>query len=237
MAKTFKLGVKYKKMNQYQLSASIICADLGNLTAQVKLLDKAGIDYIEVDVMDGIFVPRYGLPPEIIRQIRTTSSTPIIAHMMVQNPESYIEVFIEAGADMIIVHLEPLQHIHRVIKTIKDQGAKVGVAINPATPLSVLDYILDDIDLVMLMGINPGIVGHKLIKSTYKKIVDLKEKLSEYPNIKIQIDGGVNLESGPKMVKLGADILVCGTSTIFNPPQKVDQKTKEFRQIIDNYEK
>lgn len=223
-------------MNKYQLSASIICADLGNLTDQVKLLDKAGIDYIEVDVMDGVFVPRYGLPPEIVNQIHSISTVPIAVHMMVQNPENYIETFIEAGANMIIVHLEPLQHIDRVIKAIKDNGAKVGVAINPATPLSVLDYILDDVDLVMLMGINPGIVGHKLIKSTYKKIVDLKKKLSEYTNIKIEIDGGVNFESGPKMLKLGADILVCGTSTIFNPPQKVDQKIKEFRQIIDNYE-
>lgn len=219
----------------YQLSASIICADFGNLNSQIRLLEKARIDSIEVDVMDGIFVPRYGLPPEVINQIRSISALPIIVHMMVQNPESYIKKFVDAGANTIIVHLEPLQHINRVLKMIKDYGVKVGVALNPATPLHILDYILNDVDLVMLMGINPGIIGHKLIGSTFKKITDLKDSISKYPHIQIGIDGGVNFESGPKMIKLGVDILVCGTSTIFDQPKKVDQGVKKFRNIIDKY--
>lgn len=218
---------------KYQLSASIICADLLNLEREVKLLEKGKIDRIHFDVMDGVFVPRYGLPPEVLKFIHTQTNIPITVHMMVQYPEPYIDIFKGSGADTIAFHIEPVKHIHRVIQKIKARGMKAGVALNMATPLNCLDYILPDLDLVMLMAINPGIVGHKLIPQAYEKISDLKEKLTEYPDVLIEIDGGVTPESAPKMIKNGADILVCGNSTIFKPNVPVDQRIKELRNAID----
>lgn len=218
---------------KYQLSASIICANFLTLKEQIRLLEKGEIDYIHFDVMDGIFVPRYGLPAEILKDIHSISSIPITVHMMVQDPEDYVKVFTDAGAKTLVFHLEPVYHIHRTIKLIKDHGVKVGVALNPATSLTNLEYILEDIDLVMLMAINPGIVGDKLIESVLGKIAKLKSKLSEYPHIKIEIDGGVTFESAPEMVKRGADILVCGNSTIFRKGEKIDKKIQHLRRTID----
>lgn len=218
----------------YQLSASIICADLLNLEKEVDLLNIGKIDRIHFDVMDGVFVPRYGLPPEILKQIHSKKNIPITVHMMVQDPESYIEVIAKAGANALVFHIEPVFHVSRVLKKIKDAGMKAGVALNPATPLSVLDYVLSDVDLIMLMAINPGIVGHKLIPETLGKISDLKNKLKNYPDIKIEIDGGVTFESAPQMIKNGADILVCGNSTIFKPDERVDQKIKKLREAISD---
>lgn len=219
---------------KYQLSASIICADLLNLEGEVELLKKGKINRIHFDVMDGVFVPRYGLPPEVLKFIHTETSIPITVHMMVQDPEPYIEVFKNSGADTIAFHVEPVKHVHRVIQKIKSSGMKAGVALNLATPLNCLDYILPDLDLVMLMAINPGIVGHKLIPQAYKKISDLKEKLTEYPDVLIEIDGGVTPESAPKMIKNGADILVCGSSTIFKLNESIDKKIKELRKVIED---
>lgn len=219
-------------MKNYQLSASIICADLLNLQHEIKSLEKAKIDRIHFDVMDGIFVPRYGLPPEMVKSIKSVSNIPITIHLMVQDPEPYIDVFAKAGADTFAFHIEPVFHANRVIKKILDSGMKAGVALNPATPLTILDYVLSDIDLVMLMAINPGILGHKLIPSMLEKIKDLKKILNDYPNIKIEIDGGVTLESAPKMVKNGADILVCGSSTIFKPEERVDKRIRDLRRMI-----
>ncbi len=219
---------------KYQLSASLICAKLIVLKEEIKLLEKGGIDRIHFDVMDGIFVPRYGLPPEILKEIHQVTKIPVTVHMMVQDPEPYIEIFKSSGADTISFHVEPVKHIHRVIQKIKSSGMKAGVSLNLATSLSNLDYILEDLDLVMLMAINPGIVGHKLIPQVYQKIADLKNKLAKYPYIKIEIDGGVTFESAPKMIKTGADILVCGSSTIFNQAYPVDKKIKELRQVLNN---
>ncbi len=217
---------------KYKLSASIICADLLNLKKEVGLLKKGKIDRIHFDVMDGIFVPRYGLPPEVLKFIHTESNIPITVHMMVQDPEPYIDIFKNSGADAIVFHVEPVKHIHRVIEKIKMSGMKAGVALNLATPLTCLDYILEDLDLVMLMAINPGIVGHKLIPQVYKKIADLKDKLVDYPKVEIEIDGGVTPESAPKMIKNGADILVCGNSTIFKQDREIEKRIKQLRQVI-----
>lgn len=223
-----------KTLKKFELTASLICANMLNLKHDIRLLEKSGIDSLEVDIMDGSFVPRIGLPPEIIKAVRLITKLPISAHMMIQDPERHAKVFTEAGADTLIIHFESTVHIHRTLKTIRGYGVKIGIALNPATPLTTLEYILDDIDLVMLMAINPGILGHKLIPAILKKIADLKTMLRKHPNIKIQVDGGVTFESAAEMIKLGADILVCGSSTIFRYGERIDHNIKKLRKIISS---
>lgn len=218
---------------KYLLSASLVCADMLCLWDQVKKLEEAQIDYIHIDVMDGHFVPRFGLIPEIVKQVRSITATPMDVHMMTNNPEPYIKSFAEAWANLIAVHVEDNPNLHRTIKLIKDAGIQAGVVLNMATPLHVLDYILDDISMVMLMGINPGIVGHKIIPKLYDKIRDLKEKLKDYPDMLIEIDGWVTPETLPEMIRCGANMFVCWSSTIFRPADQVKEKTIELRSIVD----
>ncbi len=216
-----------------QLAASIICGNPLNLEADLAALEKGGIDYIHFDVMDGVFVPRYGLFPEYLKAIRSKTDIPIEVHMMVEDPEPYIADFVNAGADILTPHIEPLKHVHRTIMRIKDAGVKAGLALNYGTSLSVLDYILEDLDIVMLMAINPGIVGHKLIPGTIRKIADLRQRIDEIgKDILIEIDGGVTPESGIQMASAGANMLVCGTGTIFQPPATLDDKIREFRATL-----
>lgn len=215
------------------LAASIICGNPLNLEKDLEALEKGGIDYIHFDLMDGLFVPRYGLFPEYLKAIRSKTNLPIEVHMMVQDPEPYIQELIDAGATMLTPHIEPLQHVHRTVHKIKNAGAKVGLALNPGTPITSLDAVLEDLDLVMLMAINPGIVGHKLIPSTYKKIEALREQINKTgKDIIIEIDGGVTPESGIQMKKAGATMLVCGTGTIFQPPAKLEDKIPSFRETL-----
>lgn len=217
----------------YKLAASLICSNILDLGAEIRSLEEGGIDYIHIDVMDGDFVPRLGLHPEMVKAVRSITDIPIDVHLMINNPESFTTDFVKAGGDIITVHAESTKHLHRTIKLIRDAGVRAGVAINPGTSLHVLDYVLDDIDLVMLMAINPGIVGHKLIPQALHKISELKKKLADHPNIIIEIDGGVNPESAPEMIRHGADLLVCGTSMIFKPDVAVGQKLKEVRHDIE----
>ena len=215
------------------LAASIICGNPLNLEADLVALEKGGIDYIHFDVMDGMFVPRFGLFPEYLKAIRERTNVPIEVHMMVQDPEPYLQVFRDAGADILTPHIEPLHHPHRTLMRIKETGAKAGFALNPGTPLTVLDYVLDDLDLVMLMAINPGIVGHKLIPGALKKIADLRARIDATgKDILLEIDGGVTPESGIRMKEAGATMLVCGTGTIFQPPAKLEDKIREFRSTL-----
>lgn len=223
-------------MKNYKLAASLICGDYLNLKKDVVALKKGKIDYIHFDVMDGVFVPRYGLFPEIITQIRKISKIPLDMHMMVESAEDYIETFVKAGADqpddIFVVHAETTKHLDRVMRKIHSFGIKAGVALNPGTPLTVLEYVLPSVDLVMLMAINPGIVGHKLIPHIIHKISDTKEMLKKYPDIVLEIDGGVNFESAPEMLKAGATMLVCGTQTIYRPEAPLDKKIREVRKLL-----
>lgn len=206
-------------MSKVHLAASLICADPLNLEKDIKELISGKADFIHFDVMDGLFVPRYGLYPEILTYLKKVTDIPVDVHMMVDNPEDYIDVFQKAGADYYNVHVEACKHLHRVVKKVKDAGMKAGVALNPATPLSSLDWIINDIEMVVLMAINPGIVGHKLIPSLIDKISALRQYANDHGNhtLHIEIDGGVTFESAPVMVDAGADVLVCGTGTIFRP--------------------
>jgi len=219
--------------NKYQLSASLICGSPLSLGEDIKALQLGGIDALHFDVMDGEFVPRLGLYPELLKSIKKVSKLPVDVHLMIDNPEQFIPAFVDAGADYIVVHAESTNHLHRSIQSIKRLGCKAGVALNPATPLNVLDYVLSDIELIMVMVINPGIVGHKLIPSMMQKIADIKKKIELYPNIKIEIDGGVTPGSAAKMVETGADILVCGTSSIFKGNDLADN-VRKFRNHVDS---
>lgn len=219
---------------KYFLSASLICANYLEFGEEIKRLEKGGIDYIHFDVMDGNFVPRYGLYPELIKSIKGITNLPVDVHMMSEEPARYIKEFAEAGSDIIAVHAEACKHLHYTLKLIKDSGVKSGVVLNYATPLSVLDYVWDYIDMVELMAINPGIVGHKIIPEVYKKISDTRDKINTLgKDIIIEIDGGVNPDTAANMIKAGADLLVCGTSSIFKPDLPVDEKIKEFKKSIE----
>ena len=222
-----------KTAKKYALAASLVCADMLNLKGEIEKLERAQVEYIHFDVMDNQFVPRYGLHPEMLSAIKKITTIPVDVHLMVENPERAIDVFAKAGADYLVVHPESTPHLHRAIKLIQAAGVKAGVALNPATPLSALDHILEDIDLVMLMAINPGIVGHKLIPEMLAKISALKKKLHKYPHMLIEIDGGVTPDSAPEMVKRGANMLVCGTSSIFKPEGDVEKRVKILRQLIE----
>lgn len=219
----------------YFLAGSLICADFLNLEKDVIELERGHIDYIHFDVMDGLFVPRFGLFPEIMTQVRGISELPMDIHMMVEDAEKYIDTFVQYGAnekDIFTVHAESTRHLDRVIRRIKSSGMKAGVALNPATPIEVLRYVFHEVDMVMLMAINPGIVGHKLIPEMLDKIADLNNLIGDR-NIIIGVDGGVNFESAPKMLKKGATLLVCGSQTVFRPKEgTISQNAKKLRQVL-----
>lgn len=216
------------------LSASLICGDPLALRNDLKEIEKGEMDMIHFDVMDGNFVPRFGFYPEILKAVKNESSLPVDVHLMIDEPVRFISAFAEAGADIIVVHAEATNNLHYAVRTIKEYGIEAGVSLNPATPLSVLDYVLDDITNVTLMAINPGIVGHKLIPGMMDKIAHLKTKIKNHPDIKIEIDGGVTPESATKMIQKGADILVCGTSSVFKPDRPLSESARAFRQLIDS---
>lgn len=217
---------KYK--TQYKLSASMICGDPLNLASELSELEKAKIEYIHFDVMDGIFVPRLGLYPEILTEIKSKTNIPVDVHLMVSKPENLISDFIKAGADFITVHAESTKHLHGVVSDIKKAGVKAGVALNPGTALDTIKYLLDEIDLLLIMAINPGIVGHKLIPSMIQKIEDARNLLGD-KKVLIQVDGGVSFNSSAQMVRAGADILVCGTSTIFKQKPSLSKQISKYR--------
>jgi len=224
----------FNKEGKYFLSASLICGDPLKLTEELDELRKAEIDALHFDVMDGHFVPRLGLYPEMLKAIKGQTDIPIDVHLMLDHPTAYVEKFIEAGADLVAFHIESDDDIAETIKFIKSKNVKVGLVLKPDTPLDMLNPFLSEIDLVMLMAIQPGILGQKVIPETFFRISDLSKKLEDYPNIVIEIDGGVTPETAPKMVKCGAHLLVCGTGTIYRPHEDtILNKVKELRKIID----
>lgn len=217
------------------LAASLICSNPINLEEDLQELIKGEIDWIHFDVMDGQFVPRYGLYAEILHSLRKKTDIPVDVHMMVDNPEDYIEVFADAKADYYCFHIEATRHAHRIVKKIRNTDMKPGVALNPATPIASLDWLIKDISMVCLMAINPGIVGHKLIPDMYEKMLRLREYAIKNgnPDLIIEIDGGVTFESGKEMIRNGADALVCGTGSIFRPHEDtISNKIASFRKTF-----
>ena len=208
-----------------KIAASLICSQPLSIDKDLDELIKGKTDYIHFDVMDGHFVSRYGLYPEILTALKQRTSIPVDVHMMVSNAEDYIQLYKDAGADYYNVHIESTNQIHRCITKIKNSGMKAGIAMNPATPFSSLDWIINDIEMVVLMAINPGIVGHKVIPSIIDKTKQLRQYAIEHgnPNLLIEIDGGVTLSNASSIIKAGADVLVAG-NTVFsadNPAETI----------------
>jgi ribulose-phosphate 3-epimerase len=198
------------------IAPSILAADFANLQKEVEMLNASQADYIHVDIMDGVFVPNISFGIPVTEAIQKHTEKPLDVHLMIVNPDLYLEAFRNAGAEIISVHYEACTHLHRTIQAIHKLGAKAGVAINPHTPVELLSELIDQIDLVCVMSVNPGFGGQKFIPNSYSKVSRLKDLiLKKDASAKIEIDGGVNLENAPKLIAAGADILVAG-SFVFN---------------------
>ncbi len=200
-------------MPSHLIAPSVLAANFKNLEADFKMINQSEADWYHVDVMDGQFVPNISFGQSIIKSMFALAKKPLDVHLMIEKPEKYIEEFREAGAEVISVHYEACPHIHRTLQQIKATGAKAGVALNPGTPVSVIDDILENCDLVVLMSVNPGFGGQKFIYRTLEKIRSLKKQIIDRNlQTKIEIDGGVGLQNAEAILKAGADILVAGSS-------------------------
>lgn len=208
LATTFLIFVS---MANVLIAPSVLSADFGNLERDVKMINSSKADWFHIDIMDGVFVPNISFGFPVMQAINKHATKPLDVHLMIVNPEKYIQTFKDSGAANISVHYEACTHLHRTIYQIKDVGCKAGIAINPHTPIHLLKDVIKDIDLVCMMSVNPGFGGQKFIEHTYQKVRDLKQLIQENnANVLIEIDGGVNEVTGPKLVAAGADVLVAG---------------------------
>ncbi len=213
-----------------KIAASILSADFARLGEQIKEADEAGADYIHVDVMDGMFVPNITIGPGVVRKIRKTTSLPFDVHLMIESPGRYIEEFAEAGADIITVQQEACIHLHRVVEQIKGMNKRAGVAINPATPVIVLEEILPFVDLVLIMTVNPGFGGQSFIETMPRKIAATRDMIDARGlAIELEVDGGIHPETAGRAVGAGARVLVAG-SAVFANPIGVKRAIEELRQ-------
>jgi len=212
------------------IAPSILAADFANIQSEVEMLNSSEADFIHVDIMDGLFVPNISFGIPVTEAIQQHAQKPLDVHLMIQNPDQYLEAFRKAGASIITVHYEACTHLQRTLQAIRQLGAKAGVAINPHTPVELLIDVLEDIDVVIIMSVNPGFGGQKFIENTYSKVKRLHSMILEKgTETLIEIDGGVNLENAPKLLSEGADILVAG-SFVFSAPDPV-QTIGELKSI------
>jgi ribulose-phosphate 3-epimerase len=210
--------------SQHLVAPSLLAADFTKISSEIELVNQSDADWLHLDVMDGRFVPNITFGMFIIKAIRKMCTKPLDVHLMIENPDQYIQAFRDAGADVITVHYEACTHLHRTIQLIRQSGAKVGVALNPHTPVNLLKDVLEDIDLVLIMSVNPGFGGQKFIYRTLAKVQELKE-MAIVRNLSplIEIDGGVGLHNAEKLLQAGADVLVAGSSVFKsdNPTQSI----------------
>ncbi|MBI4788641.1 MAG: ribulose-phosphate 3-epimerase [Chloroflexi bacterium] len=215
-----------------KIAPSILSADFARLGEQVKQADAAGADYIHVDVMDGHFVPNITIGPIIVRAIRPVTRLPFDVHLMIESPDKYVEDFAAAGADLITVQQEACIHLHRVVQQIKGLGKKAGVAINPATPVGTLEEILPYIDLVLVMTVNPGFGGQAFIETMPAKIAAMRRMIDARGlNIELEVDGGINAKTAPRVVSAGARVLVAG-SAVYSDAAGVEAAMRKLRDSV-----
>ena len=218
----------------YKLAPSILAADFSNLGRDVKEIENAGVEYLHIDVMDGMYVPTISFGAPIVRSLRKVSSLVFDVHLMIEDPIRLIDEFVEAGADIITAHAEACIHLHRTITAIKEKGVKVGVSLNPSTPLNVLEYVLDELDMVLLMSVNPGYGGQSFLPLTIEKIKSLKEMIDKKDlKIDIEVDGGLSTDNVHLVLDAGANVIVAGTAVFKN---NISDNVHQFKEVFKKYE-
>ncbi|MBQ8606439.1 MAG: ribulose-phosphate 3-epimerase [Clostridia bacterium] len=217
-----------------QIAPSIMCVSFFELGSSIRQLEMAGAEYIHIDIMDGSFVPNYTLGTDFVKALKRGSNIPLDIHLMIDEPERKIEWFEFSEGDYVSVHAESTKHLHRAIMRIKEKGAKAMVAINPATPICMVENVLDDIDAVLIMTVNPGYAGQKLVSSTLGKIKKLRKFLDDrgYEHIEIEVDGNVSFENARLMSDAGADIFVAGSSSVFSQDYSLCEGMQRLRESI-----